>query len=73
MRALDALEAPYNIDLPDNRFKVSTARSAALELGVGYLSKPFQNPRPEIVGTVLAPFSQGVVAMVRIAPITIRS
>jgi alkanesulfonate monooxygenase SsuD/methylene tetrahydromethanopterin reductase-like flavin-dependent oxidoreductase (luciferase family) len=56
-------EAPYNIDLPDNRFKVSTARSAALELGVGYLSKPYQNPRPEIVGTVLAPFSQGVVAM----------
>ncbi len=56
-------EAPYNIDLPDNRFKVSTARTAALELGVGYLSKPYQNPRPEIVGTVLAPFSQGVVAM----------
>jgi hypothetical protein len=48
-------EAPYNIDLSDNRFKVSTARSAALELGVGYLSKLYQNPRPEIVGTVLAP------------------
>jgi hypothetical protein len=56
-------EAPYNIDLSDNRFKVSTARSAALELGVGYLSKLYQNPRPKIVGTVLAPFSQGVVAM----------
>jgi alkanesulfonate monooxygenase SsuD/methylene tetrahydromethanopterin reductase-like flavin-dependent oxidoreductase (luciferase family) len=56
-------EAPYNIDLPDNRYKVSTARTAALELGVGHLSKPYQNPRPEIVGTVLAPFSQGVVAM----------
>ena len=48
-------EAPYNIDLSDNRFKVSTAPSAALELGVGYLSKLYQNPRPEIVGTVLAP------------------
>jgi alkanesulfonate monooxygenase SsuD/methylene tetrahydromethanopterin reductase-like flavin-dependent oxidoreductase (luciferase family) len=56
-------EAPYNIDLPDNRYKVSTARTADLSLGVGYLSKPYQSPRPEIVGTVLAPFSQGVVAM----------
>ena len=56
-------EAPYNIDLPDNRFKVSTARTSAPELGVGYLTKPYQKPRPEIVGTVLAPFSQGVVAM----------
>ena len=35
-------EAPYNIDLSDNRFKVSTARSAALELGAGYLSKLYQ-------------------------------
>jgi alkanesulfonate monooxygenase SsuD/methylene tetrahydromethanopterin reductase-like flavin-dependent oxidoreductase (luciferase family) len=56
-------EPPYNIDLPDNRFKVSTARTADLSLGVGYLTKPYQKPRPEIVGTVLAPFSQGVVAM----------
>lgn len=56
-------DPPYNIDLPDNRFKVSTARTADLSLGVGYLSKPYQQPRPEIVGTVLAPFSQGVIAM----------
>jgi alkanesulfonate monooxygenase SsuD/methylene tetrahydromethanopterin reductase-like flavin-dependent oxidoreductase (luciferase family) len=56
-------EAPYDIDLPDNRFKVSTARTSAPELGVGFLPKPYQKPRPEIVGTVLAPFSQGVVAM----------
>ncbi|WP_442580208.1 LLM class flavin-dependent oxidoreductase [Mesorhizobium sp. ASY16-5R] len=56
-------DAPYDIDLPDNRFKVSTARTSAPELGVGHLAKPYQSPRPEIVGTVLAPFSQGVVAM----------
>ena len=56
-------EAPYDIDLPDNRFKVSTARTQALNLGVGYLHKPFQRPRPEIVGTVLAPYSKGVIAM----------
>lgn len=56
-------DPPYDIDFPDNRFKVSTARTAALELGVGILPKPLQKPRPEIVGTVLAPFSKGVVAM----------
>src|SRR4029077_5654217 len=38
-------------------------RTAALELGVGLLAKPFQKPRPEIVGTVVAPFSPGVVLM----------
>jgi len=54
---------PYNIDFPDNRFKVTFARTAALELGVGVLAKPFQKPRPEIVGTVVAPFSPGVVLM----------
>ncbi len=58
-------EPPYDIDLPDNRFKVSTARTIAPHLGVGRLGKPFQQPRPEIVGTVLAPGSQGVIAMGR--------
>ena len=56
-------EAPYNIDLPDNRYKVSTSRTQALEIGVGFLGKPYQQPRPEIVGTVVAPFSPGVVLM----------
>ncbi len=56
-------DPPYDIDFPDNRFKVSFARTAALELGVGILAKPFQKPRPEIVGTVVAPFSPGVVLM----------
>ncbi|GAC1345662.1 MAG: LLM class flavin-dependent oxidoreductase [Acetobacteraceae bacterium] len=58
-------EPPYDIDLPDNRFKVSTTRTQALHLGVGRLTKPYQQPRPEIVGTVLAPGSQGVIAMGR--------
>jgi alkanesulfonate monooxygenase SsuD/methylene tetrahydromethanopterin reductase-like flavin-dependent oxidoreductase (luciferase family) len=56
-------DPPYDIDLPSNRFKVSTSRTKALELGVGYMPKPFQTPRPEIVGTVVAPFSPGVVLM----------
>jgi alkanesulfonate monooxygenase SsuD/methylene tetrahydromethanopterin reductase-like flavin-dependent oxidoreductase (luciferase family) len=58
-------DPPYDIDFPDNRFKVSTGRTSALHLGVGYMGKPFQKPRPEIVGTVLAPYSPGVVAMGR--------
>ncbi len=56
-------DPPYNIDLPNNRFKVSTARTATLDLGIGIMQKPYQKPRPEIVGTVVAPFSKGVIAM----------
>ena len=56
-------DTPYDIDFPDNRFKISQRRTAALELGVGYMPKPFQKPRPEIVGTVVAPFSPGVMLM----------
>jgi alkanesulfonate monooxygenase SsuD/methylene tetrahydromethanopterin reductase-like flavin-dependent oxidoreductase (luciferase family) len=54
---------PYDIDFPGNRFKVGFGRSAALDFGVGIMAKPFQKPRPEIVGTVVAPFSPGVVLM----------
>ncbi|MPS29658.1 MAG: LLM class flavin-dependent oxidoreductase [Alcaligenaceae bacterium] len=57
--------APYDIDLPDNRFKVTTASTCAFEIGRGIMPKPYQRPYPEIVGTVVAPFSKGVVAMGR--------
>jgi alkanesulfonate monooxygenase SsuD/methylene tetrahydromethanopterin reductase-like flavin-dependent oxidoreductase (luciferase family) len=56
-------EPPYDIDLPDNRFKVSTSRTQIPEIGRGILMKPYQKPLPEIVGTVVAPFSKGVIAM----------
>ena len=56
-------DPPYDIELTGNQFKVSLSRTQALEIGVGYLPKPFQKPRPEIVGTVLQPFSPGVVLM----------
>jgi alkanesulfonate monooxygenase SsuD/methylene tetrahydromethanopterin reductase-like flavin-dependent oxidoreductase (luciferase family) len=56
-------DPPYDIEFPGNRFKVSTKRTLTPELGIGYLGKPFQKPRPEIVGTVVAPFSPGVVLM----------
>lgn len=56
-------DAPYDIDLPGNRFKVTTASTAALDIGRGIMLKPYQRPYPEIVGTVVAPFSKGVIAM----------
>jgi len=56
-------EPPYDIDLPGNRFKVTTRKNFDPEFGTGIMLKPFQKPRPEIVGTVVAPFSKGVVAM----------
>ncbi len=57
------LDPPYDIDLPGNRFKVSTATTLDDEVGVGAIGRPLQTPRPEIVGTVVAPFSKGVIAM----------
>jgi len=54
---------PYDIDLPGNRFKVSTARTQVPAVGRGQMYKPYQKPRPEIVGTVVAPHSKGVIAM----------
>jgi alkanesulfonate monooxygenase SsuD/methylene tetrahydromethanopterin reductase-like flavin-dependent oxidoreductase (luciferase family) len=56
-------DPPYAIDLPDNRFKVTTAKTFVAEIGKGVMYKPYQKPRPEIVGTVVAPFSKGVIAM----------
>lgn len=61
--AIWAREAPYDIDFPGNRFPVTTRRSLVEELGVGIMPKPYQSPRPEIIGTVVAPFSKGVVSM----------
>ncbi|HYH41285.1 MAG TPA: LLM class flavin-dependent oxidoreductase [Burkholderiales bacterium] len=56
-------DAPYDIDLPGNRFKVTTAKTSVPEIERGAMYKPYQKPRPEIVGTVVAPFSKGVIAM----------
>ncbi len=56
-------EPPYDIDLPGNRFKVTTRKNFDPTFGTGIMPKPFQKPRPEIVGTVVAPFSKGVVIM----------
>ena len=56
-----ATDAPYN--LRGDFFSVTTERSMLPEIGQGSIIKPFQNPHPPIVGTVVAPFSKGVTAM----------
>lgn len=56
-------DAPYDIDLPGNRFKVTTSKTSVPDIQRGVMYKPYQKPRPEIVGTVVAPFSKGVIAM----------
>ncbi|MGA0025020.1 MAG: LLM class flavin-dependent oxidoreductase [Burkholderiales bacterium] len=61
--AIWAGKVPYDIDLPGNRFKVTTATTQNASVGRGEMFKPYQQPRPEIVGTVVAPGSKGVIAM----------
>src|SRR3954452_5853723 len=56
-------EPPYDIDFPGNRFKVTTAKTQVPNVGRGQMYRPYQQPRPEIVGTVVAPHSKGVIAM----------
>ncbi len=56
-------EPPYDIEFPGNRYKVTTRNTLHLELGTGVMPRPYQKPRPEIVGTVVAPYSKGVVHM----------
>jgi alkanesulfonate monooxygenase SsuD/methylene tetrahydromethanopterin reductase-like flavin-dependent oxidoreductase (luciferase family) len=54
-------EPPY--DLEGEFFNVSTRRTMIPEIGQGAIMKPYQAPHPQIVGTVVAPFSKGVTAM----------
>ena len=56
-------DAPY--DLQGEYFKVSTKKTSILEIGQGAILKPYQRPHPRIVGTAVAPFSQGVTEMAK--------
>src|SRR5258708_35021676 len=53
-------EAPYN--LQGKFWKVTTERTLDKAIGQGVIVKPFQQPHPPIVVTVVAPFSKGVIA-----------
>ncbi|AKS33422.1 LLM class flavin-dependent oxidoreductase [Mycolicibacterium goodii] len=56
-------EPPYSLVREGGRFSVTTVKTYDPDLGVGILPKTLQEPRPEIVGTVVAPFSKGVITM----------
>ncbi len=58
-----ASDPPYNIE--GKYWNVSVARSMIPEIGQGFIMKPLQRPHPPIVGTAVAPFSQGVTEMAK--------
>ncbi|ROT46587.1 LLM class flavin-dependent oxidoreductase [Pusillimonas sp. NJUB218] len=56
-------EPPY--DIQGKYWNVSVAKTMIPEIGQGFILKPFQKPHPLIVGTAVAPFSQGVTEMAK--------
>lgn len=58
-------ESDMPLDLQGEYFKVSTRQTAIPEIGQGLIIKPYQRPHPRIVGTAVAPFSQGVAEMAK--------
>lgn len=56
-------DPPYNIQ--GQFWNISVEKTMIPEIGQGYMMKPYQKPHPEIVGTAVAPFSQGVTEMAK--------
>ena len=56
-------DPPYNIE--GQFWNVSVGKTMIPEIGQGFIMKPFQKPYPPIVGTAVAPFSQGVTEMAK--------
>jgi alkanesulfonate monooxygenase SsuD/methylene tetrahydromethanopterin reductase-like flavin-dependent oxidoreductase (luciferase family) len=56
-------DPPYNIS--GQFWNVSVEKTMVPEIGQGFIMKPFQRPHPPIVGTAVAPFSQGVTEMAK--------
>ena len=58
--AIWAGDAPYN--LKGNFWNITTAQTLIREAGQGVILKPYQQPHPPIVVTVVVPHSKGLVA-----------
>jgi alkanesulfonate monooxygenase SsuD/methylene tetrahydromethanopterin reductase-like flavin-dependent oxidoreductase (luciferase family) len=56
-------QPPYNIQ--GQFWNVSVEKTMIPEIGQGFIMKPYQQPHPPIVGTAVAPFSQGVAEMAK--------
>jgi alkanesulfonate monooxygenase SsuD/methylene tetrahydromethanopterin reductase-like flavin-dependent oxidoreductase (luciferase family) len=59
--ALWASDPPYHV--AGKHWTISTRKFTDLALGVGFIAKPYQQPHPPIFGTVVAPYSKGIVAL----------
>lgn len=58
-----ASEPPY--DIQGKYWNVTVRETMAVEYGQGVIIKPYQQPHPPIVGTAVAPYSQGVAEMAK--------
>lgn len=56
-------DPPYNIT--GQFWNVSVEKTMIAQIGQGFMMKPYQRPHPPIVGTAVAPFSQGVTEMAK--------
>jgi alkanesulfonate monooxygenase SsuD/methylene tetrahydromethanopterin reductase-like flavin-dependent oxidoreductase (luciferase family) len=56
-------EPPYKLE--GQFWNVSVEKTMIPDIGQGFIMKPFQRPHPPIVGTAVAPFSQGVTEMAK--------
>ena len=56
-----ASEPPY--DIIGQFWQVSTRQNMILDIGQGRIIRPYQQPQPRVVGTVVAPYSKGISAM----------
>jgi len=56
-------EPPYNIE--GQFWNISVEKTMIPEIGQGFIMKPYQKPYPPIVGTAVAPYSQGVTEMAK--------
>jgi alkanesulfonate monooxygenase SsuD/methylene tetrahydromethanopterin reductase-like flavin-dependent oxidoreductase (luciferase family) len=54
---------PYDIE--GKYWNVTVGKTMVPEIGQGFIMKPFQKPYPPIVGTAVAPFSNGVTEMAK--------
>ncbi len=61
--AIWAGESPY--DLEGEHWTISTAQRRSLAVGTGAMPKPYQKPHPPILGTVVEPYSKGVIELGR--------
>ena len=59
--AIWTTEAPYR--LTGKYWNITTEKTHVPEMGQGIIGKPYQDPYPLILGTVVAPYSKGIVGL----------